>query len=229
MAKFSLYKDKLLLVEGGYVDHPLDRGGPTKFGVTLASWQRFGRDLNNDGRIDANDVKLMTEADAVAVYKTQYWDKINGDKIKSQAVAEIVFDMYVNAPSIAVKMLQNILNRSFGKSLAIDGALGPMTLQAVNSVDAGRLHDLYKQARVIYYNYRAANIEPVGHWPQFFAAQGIKQVASQKVFLKGWLNRVATFADQFKKKSTSLAALAVVSTPLLIALYALRKKNKKKS
>ena len=223
MANFSHYKEKLLLVEGGYVNHALDRGGPTKFGVTLASWQRFGRDLNNDGRIDANDVKLLTEADALAVYKSQYWDRINGDKIKNQAVAEIVFDMYVNAPSIAVKMLQNILNRDFNKNLVIDGGLGPKTLEAVNSVDGDRLHDIYKQARVIYYNYRAAAILPVGHWPEFFAAQGIKQNASQKVFLKGWLNRVSTFANQFKKKSNGLLILAGISFPILAVWIARRK------
>ena len=35
--------DGLIVAEGGYVDHPADRGGPTKYGITrktLAAWRK---------------------------------------------------------------------------------------------------------------------------------------------------------------------------------------------
>jgi lysozyme family protein len=200
MASFKKYADKLLLLEGGFVDHPADYGRATNRGITLATWQAYGRDINKDGKNNVEDLKLISEADALQVYKTYFWDTVKGDHIQNQALAEIVFDMFVNAPSIAVKMLQAILNRHFGKNLATDGVFGPSTLAATNSVDAGKLHDLYKEVRVIYYNYRANNLESSGYWPTFFQAQGIRAIESQKVFLKGWLNRVASFSNQFKKK-----------------------------
>ena len=49
MAKFENFAGKLLRLEGGYVNHPLDRGGPTKYGVILSVWQEHGHDKDGDG------------------------------------------------------------------------------------------------------------------------------------------------------------------------------------
>lgn len=59
--------------EGGYVNDPDDPGGATKFGVTLATLQRLGLDLTRDGRVDATDVKALTQADAVRIYVEHYF------------------------------------------------------------------------------------------------------------------------------------------------------------
>ena len=67
MAKIQPLADFILSFEGGYVNHPNDKGGPTNMGVTLKTWQTQGYDKNHDGRIDANDVKLITKADAVSI------------------------------------------------------------------------------------------------------------------------------------------------------------------
>ena len=38
--------------EGGYVFHPNDPGGATKYGVTLATLRQLGLDINGDQIID---------------------------------------------------------------------------------------------------------------------------------------------------------------------------------
>jgi lysozyme family protein len=45
--------------EGGFVDDPDDPGGPTNHGVTLATLQRLGRDINRDRKIDVADVQAL--------------------------------------------------------------------------------------------------------------------------------------------------------------------------
>ena len=72
MAKIQPLADFILSFEGGYVNHPNDKGGPTNMGVTLKTWQTQGYDKNNDGRIDAKDVKLITKADAISILRRNY-------------------------------------------------------------------------------------------------------------------------------------------------------------
>ena len=57
MARFELYAPILKEVEGGFVDHPADKGGPTNAGVTLATFKTiFGKDKTVD------DLRNMTNA-----------------------------------------------------------------------------------------------------------------------------------------------------------------------
>ncbi len=37
MANFEIFAAKILALEGGFSDHPADRGGATNMGVTLAT------------------------------------------------------------------------------------------------------------------------------------------------------------------------------------------------
>src|ERR1700716_3097473 len=61
--------------EGGYVDNPHDSGGPTNPGVPLvyARGQGLAFDLNGDGVVDAEDIKLITPAMAVAVFVIDFF------------------------------------------------------------------------------------------------------------------------------------------------------------
>ena len=59
--------DEILRREGGYVDHPADPGGPTRYGITLATladWRRTPQ--------TAADVQALTEADAREIYRARY-------------------------------------------------------------------------------------------------------------------------------------------------------------
>jgi lysozyme family protein len=59
--------DGIIRREGGYVDHPSDRGGPTKYGITirtLADWR--GKPVT------AEDVRDLSEAEARDIYRARY-------------------------------------------------------------------------------------------------------------------------------------------------------------
>lgn len=210
MAKLDLFFPTLIRNEGGFVNHPSDPGGATNWGIILTNWIKWGRDLDGDGDIDVEDLKKMSQADAYQIYKKQFWDKIMADQITSQDVANIFFDMYVNAPGVAVKMMQRALALYFGQSVTVDGVVGPATIKAINGANAGQLHDAYKRLRASYYRYRAGEVDANDHWHLFFKSQGYKSLPEMKVFLKGWLNRVNHFVDLLKKKISDGSSLALL-------------------
>ena len=118
--------------EGGYVHDPKDLGGETNFGIT----KRFYPD---------EDIKNLTKEGAKEIYKTDYWDRFKVDSLPDE-LKHIYFDMCVNqGKGTAVKVLQRATNAK-GGDLAIDGGMGPATLQAVKtykpSVDRVRCYRL---------------------------------------------------------------------------------------
>lgn len=114
--------------EGGYVNDPDDRGGATKYGVTIHTMRRLGLDLNGDGRVTSADVKQLTRAQAEAIFLEHYFTEPRIDELPEPLQAT-VFDMYVNAGSHAVKILQRLLGK-MGFPVTVDGAIGAKTIAA---------------------------------------------------------------------------------------------------
>ncbi|MBB4126397.1 type VI secretion system secreted protein VgrG [Xanthomonas translucens] len=174
MASFDLYLPQLLKFEGGYVDDPADPGGATNLGITLGAFQRYAQSLLGEApTLDA--LRALTPEQAAAIYKLEYWDKLDGDQIASQPLAEILFDFYVNAGTEAVLLLQRILLQLGATGLATDGEMGPVTLAALQAADQAQVYALYRQGRIDYYE-RLAQERP----------------ADDK-FLQGWLARAEWF------------------------------------
>jgi lysozyme family protein len=116
--------------EGDYVDHPADRGGPTRWGITEAVARRQGY---------MDDIRRLPKSDAAAIYKRLYWLASLFDKIAEMApkLAEELFDTGVNmGTGTAIGFLQralNALNRSgsdYG-DIIVDRRVGPATLLAL--------------------------------------------------------------------------------------------------
>lgn len=113
----------ILKHEGGFVNHPSDPGGATNKGITLATFRRY---IKPGGTVV--DLKALTEAQAVVVYKRQYWDRVMADMLPA-GVDYTVADFAVNSgPSRAAKELQRVVG------VAMDGKIGPQTLAAVEKM-----------------------------------------------------------------------------------------------
>lgn len=138
--------------EGGYVNDPDDPGGATNFGVTIHTMRRLGLDLNRDGQVDIRDVKALSRNQAIDVFITHYFEKPRIAELPKPLHAT-VFDMYVNAGGNAIKILQRLLS-DMGQKVAVDGALGPMSIGAVHlafEIAPEHMVDAYAIARRNYY------------------------------------------------------------------------------
>ena len=115
---------RLLAHEGGYVWHAEDPGGETNLGVTRAVYEQYAGRQVMDGEMEG-----LTYDDVYPIYRENYWDRVRGDDLPS-GVDWAVFDWGVNSgTSRAAKALQRIIG------VEQDGGIGPMTLQAVASIE----------------------------------------------------------------------------------------------
>jgi len=114
---------KLVLVhEGGFVNHPRDPGGATNRGVTQAVYDAYRK---TRGR-PVQSVKFITDDEVRAIYKFQYWDRVQGDFLP-RGLDYAVFDFAVNSGvGRASKYLQAVLG------VAQDGVIGAKTLAAIS-------------------------------------------------------------------------------------------------
>lgn len=154
MANFNAVILRILDAEGGYVNDPLDAGGETNFGISKRAYP----DL---------DIANLTIEQAKEIYKRDYWDKIFGDWLITNDVAEQIMDMAVNAGvKMATLLAQELVD------VIRDGVFGEMTLNALNATDQIRFVDLYKLRRIKYY------------------LAVCKTKPDNKKFLYGWIKRV---------------------------------------
>lgn len=120
---------RVLVYEGGKVDHPKDPGGRTNQGVTQRVYTAYRR----KNKLPDQDVYKMADTERDAIYREQYWDVIRGDELPP-GLDFVVFDGAVNSGcSQSVKWLQRALG------VTADGQLGMVTMQkamSVNDVDA---------------------------------------------------------------------------------------------
>lgn len=129
--------DGVIAREGGYSDHPADRGGATRWGITQVVARAQGY---------TGDMRLLPRAQAVAIYRQLYWEEPRLDAVARIAprLAAELFDTGVNmGPAVAAGFLQralNALNRG-GRDYAdlrIDRTIGPATLGALRAFARAR-------------------------------------------------------------------------------------------
>src|SRR5438309_3395020 len=129
--------DSLIDREGGFVDNPADKGGPTCFGITQEVARANGY---------AGPMRQLPRSEAVAIYLALYWQRPRLDEVakRSPELAAELFDTGVNmGPAVAVTFLQRALtalNRGGTDypDLTPDGRVGPTTPAALDAFLAVR-------------------------------------------------------------------------------------------
>lgn len=129
MSRFYEFVDKVIKIEGGYVNDPKDSGGETNWGITIAVARAFGY---------TGPMRDMTREQATEIYKARFWDSLRLDDVAaiSPQIALEIFDSGVNVGTHrAGQWFQTCLNAfnqegSWYRDLTVDGRVGPMTLAA---------------------------------------------------------------------------------------------------
>lgn len=204
MSDFMTAYAPLKRYEGGWANHPADKGGETYAGIArhfFARWPGwaiidaekthpsfrqgpgvFSRHLAGIPALD----EAVTE-----FYRVEWWERMGLARFP-QAVADELFEQAVNLGRGGTgKLLQRLCNalnydRRTGaalfRDLAEDGAIGPKTLDALSTILAARTDE----AAVVH----ALNCLQGAHYVKLAATS-----ASQRQFMDGWMKRTHDPAD----------------------------------
>lgn len=131
---------KVLESEGGFVNHPRDPGGATKYGITKATYENWlGR------RVTLDQMKALTVVQVAPIYKANYWDKVRADELPD-GIDLLMFDFAVNAGvSRAVRIAQKVVG------VKADGVIGPVTLGAIRDTDPLTFIQEYTDRKLSFY------------------------------------------------------------------------------
>lgn len=102
-----------------YSNDPRDPGGETKWGISKRAFPEL-------------DIKNLTKDEAIKIYRTEYWNAIDGDNLPKY-IDVAAFDIVVNQGiGTAKKVLSKLKN--YAKYIAPDGKLGALFL-IIESLD----------------------------------------------------------------------------------------------
>ena len=116
---------RIAVYEGGYSNHPADKGGPTMCGVTQRVYDAFRRSRG----LAPRSVRQLDGNEWQEIFRQQYWNVIRGDRLP-RGVDLAVFDGAITSGSYQSGLwLQRALGKYYGGE--IDGQIGERTLAAL--------------------------------------------------------------------------------------------------
>lgn len=193
---FDVWRAQLPIWEGGYVNHPNDRGGPTNAGVTLGTWNQYA--ARNGWQQGVEGLKRMNPSQYATIIHS-FWDLSGAGKMRSEAVAFLLAEGFWGGGYYELMAHQRAFNRAFGGNLVVDGAIGPKSVEAFNSVDQKRLYQVLDKSRRQYYD-------------------AVAQQPNQSVFRAGWFNRINKGASIIEANNWIGAAAAAGGGLLILGL-----------
>ena len=124
--------DRVIGVEGGYVNHPADRGGETIWGVTAQVARAYGY---------TGPMRTMPRPIAFEIYRKRYWEEPGLARIADLApnLAAELFDTGVNmgtgVPGELLQRVLNVMNRQQRDypDIGVDGRIGTMTIASLQA------------------------------------------------------------------------------------------------
>ena len=174
---YRIYVPFVLCWEGGVSDIAADNGGLTYKGITHETYSTLCQTVLKKAPSREHFLNLTDEE--VGLFVKYYWDKsTNNNQIASQKIAEAITSWFWGSGKLGLMWYQRMLNKEYGCKLVVDGVIGNASIVAINSIDPDSLFRMS-----IKYRYNRFH-------------QICKQNPSQKVFLKGWLNRLQDFAER---------------------------------
>lgn len=113
---FDIAFDRLMGHEGGYQNDPNDPGGETNWGISKRSYPD-------------EDIKNMTKERAKELFRRDFWNKVNADRLHDGVAWQAADFAYHSGPGVAVRYLQRALD------VADDGDWGPASQAAADASD----------------------------------------------------------------------------------------------
>ena len=182
MSDFATMIDCVFKLEGFYSDDPYDKGGATCLGWTLET-AKSTRDLDKDGDIDIEDIKILDMDHASSAYRNHFYDDLELFNF-SDKIAYLLLDMSVNHGKWrALILLARALNE-----LGCDYDVNELKkIKSFESLKAKCLDKMIEDSSNVD---RDKLIESLISVRIQFYKDIVTAKPSQKRFLKGWLNRV---------------------------------------
>lgn len=165
----------VLGLEGGFSEYnPSTKDPRTNKGITQPEFDEFRRKNN----LQSKDVKDITTDEAIEIYKQEYWDKIQGDKLdaRNPKLAIVIFDSAVNngigGANGIIKSIVNTDGNRFDDKMIED------------IIAADKSNDLY--SNIINKRYQK--------YKDIIAKEPVMDV-----YGKGWNNRLDNLSDKLNR------------------------------
>ena len=160
----------VLVNEGGYTNDPNDAGGETNYGIT---WYDLNRAVNKGIVSHGTNIVGLLKSQAIIIYKNEYWDVLNLDRLETQSIANKILDTCVNIGNAwGITCLQRAIRAALDdKFIQDDGILGDKTIKRIADSSQAILLAAYRS-------------EVAGYHRSIVISK-----PAQKIFLEGWLER----------------------------------------
>lgn len=178
MASFDKAIVNTFKAEGGFQQDEADNANyvngvliGTNRGISAQGYYAFYKKIPT-----VSDIKNLSEIQAKAIFKGNYWDKVGGDNIKNQSVAEMMFQYIIGSGASQLSDIKDIANRTNGTDVLAENDF-PITkydCDFINSLDQHKFFNALWQWRLSFYDVIVA-----------------RNPKKQK-FLQGWKNRLNT-------------------------------------
>lgn len=162
MAEAKKLKPFILRWEGGFGNDPVDRGGATNKGITIATFRHY-----YGANATIEQLKSLTDEQWMHIFICGFWNPFKADNIANQSVANICVDWaWASGTITAIKQVQALVG------VTADGKVGTQTLATINKANQRHLFDKIKSARLR------------------FVDAIVRRDPRQKKFINGWKRRI---------------------------------------
>lgn len=178
MANFEKAIVNTFKAEGGFQNDPNDNANyvngiliGTNKGISAQGYYNYYKKIPT-----VEQMKNLTVEDAKKIFKGNYWDKIGGDFIINQSVAELMFQYVIGSGMGQISNIKDIANATFGSEKLIenDHPFIKSECDFINSLDQKKFFD------------------GLWNWRLKFYDLVVKANPAKQKFLKGWQNRLNT-------------------------------------